>query len=479
MYKILNVVIFILITLLWTYKSFAVNWAIDMDVSPIKYEIEWNKWDVIKKIAKIKNNTSKDVNIQVWKWNFTNSDQPWVPKFLGDEDNSLPDQEIASWISIDKEEFLLKAHQEKEIEFTINIPNNATPWWHYWDIIFKNKDFWTNWSNLQWNSLWINVDYRVLVILNVAWKVISKWTVWEPIITVIRTWEWWSSNYIPPKKDNCPLWDLTTSKYDWKCIDLTSENKKAEKKSEYFEVKIEIPFVNKWNTHIKPKWKIKLINEDGEIIKWVWKETQVNQNWAIIWDKVVDYIPINDAGWNILPNSERNFDSYWKWFPYKSYDKDWNEIIKYWSPWEYYSKQNVEDWKIIMPWQRISERTVKKKIRADVEITYKENNEKDVNFNSAKDFNIEYEEKYVWLNPYVVIPASIIILIFFIFFIKSRKNKKRCTICNKKIDKDMKICPYCEAKQKTENIKQENKKEEEEIHLKNKVFSKSKKQKNW
>lgn len=439
---------FILLSVIWINISF---WAIDMDVSPIKYEIEWNKWDIIKKIAIIENNSSIDANIHLWKSNFISSDQAWVPKFLDYNDNSFPNQEIASWISINQKDFVLKAHQKKEVEFTINIPSDATPGWHYWAILFKNNNS-NNSSTTVWNSVWLEVNYAVLLILNVWWELISKWTVWNPIITVVNNnWNGWLSNYIPPKKDDCPLWDLTISKYDWKCIDALYWREKQEvkmpKKDDNFEVKIEIPFKNDWNTHIKPKWKITLVDENWEVIKWIWRESKLNDNWAIIWDEVVDYIPVNDAWWNILPNSERNFDSYWKWFPYKSYDKDWNQVIKYWTPWDYYSKQNVEEWRTLMPWERVSERKVNRKIKAKVDITYKENNDNDVKYNSAKDFNVEYEEKYVWLNPYVVIPASFILFLLFIWFLIARKNKKKCIKCGKKINKKMKVCPYCEAKQ--------------------------------
>jgi len=325
---------FILLSVIWINISF---WAIDMDVSPIKYEIEWNKWDIIKKIAIIENNSSIDANIHLWKSNFISSDQAWVPKFLDYNDNSFPNQEIASWISINQKDFVLKAHQKKEVEFTINIPSDATPGWHYWAILFKNNNS-NNSSTTVWNSVWLEVNYAVLLILNVWWELISKWTVWNPIITVVNNnWNGWLSNYIPPKKDDCPLWDLTISKYDWKCIDALYWREKQEvkmpKKDDNFEVKIEIPFKNDWNTHIKPKWKVTLVDENWEVIKWIWRESKLNDNWAIIWDEVVDYIPVNDAWWNILPNSERNFDSYWKWFPYKSYDKDWNQVIKYWTPW--------------------------------------------------------------------------------------------------------------------------------------------------
>lgn len=448
MSKFLKIILFTLLIITLINKSF---WAINMDISPIKYEINWDPWNVITQTATIKNNNPIQANIHIWTNNFTSSNEPWVPRFLDTNDHSYPDTELASWIHLNQTDFVLNPGEEREISFTINIPSNATPWWHYWAIKFKNNN--SNNNIATWNSVSLEVDYASLIILTVSWDVVSKWTIWTPTITIVnKNANGGSSNYIPPKKDDC-LVDLTISKYDWKCIDLPNNDKtnkvdnKETPKKDNFEVKVEIPFKNDWNTHIKPKWEIKLIDEDWNIIKWIWKTPKVNSKWVVIWDEVVDYLPINDWDWNVLPNSQRNFDSIWKWFPYKSYDKDWNQIIKYWTPHEYYSKQNIQDWIVIMPWERKAEKTVKKKIKAEISIKYKEDNKKDIDYNSAKEFIVEYDEDYIWLNPYVIAPISLLLFLIFIWYIIAGKKKIRCKKCNKKISKDMKICPYCEEKQ--------------------------------
>lgn len=395
--KLLKIFIFIFIIINWINYSFA---AIDMNISPIKYEIDTTTWSTITKTATITNDSNSVAEIIVWKSNFTSGKEEGKPEFY---DELSPNQELKSWININDTKFTLKPNQKKEITFTIKVPKDATPGWHYWSIMFKNNNNTTNF-NWNWSWVWTTVDYALLLLIKVDWNVISKWVIGDTKVTI---------------------------------------------KKPTFEVLFDIPFKNEWNTHIKPKWKIILKDENKKIIKWIWKEIVTNKNGAIIWNNVVDYIPINDIWWNILPNSKRNFEWEWKWFPYKAYDLDWNEIIKYWSPSDYYTKKNINDRWFLMFWEKVAERNVHTKINADIEMTYKDKDWKDIEFNSAKDFYIDYNEKYIAINPYIAGPLGLFIFLMFIFFIIYRKSKVKCINCKKKINKKMKICPYCETKQKT------------------------------
>lgn len=94
-----------------------------------------------------------------------------------------------------------------------------------------------------------------------------------------------------------------------------------------------------------------------------------------------------------------------------------------------------------------------------------------VEFTSAKEFTIDYKEKYIWLNPYFFIFWWFIIFFIFFLWLICRKKKKKCINCKKKIDKDMNICPYCWTKQDDKNFK-ENIKEDTNV-----VVKKSKKKK--
>lgn len=480
---------------------------VDLVVSPIKYEIQANPGATIIKTAKLINKTWDAMLIRTWKSDFVSNDNSWNPSFVRKSELVNPDQELASWITINTDSFNIWANEEKDIEFTIHVPVDATPGWHYWAVFFKN--FWAD-NVSTWWQISINIDYWVLLLVNVDWEVIDDGEPGDPIITnTSGGWGYSWTEYLKdnPKIDKCPLWDLTSSNIDWKCIDdfwlwniiddliwndtwswetdqnntdetentdnQVNENNTDETENtnnqnnednsntnnnwedtnseteEEFSIEFGIPFKNDWNTHIKPDWKIKLLDEDGNEIKWVWKELIKNEQWTIIWEQIVDYLPINDNWWNVLPDTERVFISQWKWFPYEAYDENWTKIIKYWTPSEYYSKKNIEERTYLYPWERINEKLEQKKIQAVIEMAYENYKWENVEFNSAKDFYVDYTTKYIWFNPYFFISLIFWFWVFwFIFIILRRKNKVKCENCKKCIKKDMKICPYCGAKQK-------------------------------
>ena len=548
------ILIFIVNLITFSYVNIT-NAAIDLAISPIKYELEADPWTTITKTAKIRNPSKKTVHIITWKSDFVPNWNNWLPRFIRKSEMVFPDQQLSEWISISTWSFDLAPWETKVINFNVNIPDNATPGWHYWAVFFKSN----NSEKSSWANVWINVDYWILVLLKVKWDIIINAEIEEPIIYT----SWSNSSWNQLQKDNCPNWDNSASYYDWTCKwktennnnntntsswnnvndnlantwtwnnndtnnntwnsnntwalnninqntstwnidnndfsnnnswtldnnntnintstwsnnnnDLTntltwSNNDKInneastdnwnndnnddwkenniKKEEKDFNVWFIIPIKNKWNTHIKPKWKIVLKDENWNIIKKVWKEIVTNEKWAIIWERIVDYIPINDAGGVVIPGSSRKFECNWKWFPYRDYNKEWNPIIKYWNPNEYYTRQNLWESRVLMPWEKIEERKVNKIITADFNLKYKWLDGKDIEYNSAKEFPVEYTEKYVAINYYVLYPifATIFLIILFILIALSKRTK--CIKCKKSIKKDMKVCPYCWAKQK-------------------------------
>ncbi len=456
MIKLKNILYILLSIFIWFFiinQSYA---TINLAITPIKYEIEWETGTTITKTAKIRNPSDQTVHIITWKSDFVPNWDNWMPKFIRKSEMVYPDQQLADWIKISTWSFDIAPHETKQINFQINIPDNATPGWHYWAVFFKRE----NSEVSSWNQVWINVDYWVLILLTVKWKIIIKADIKEPII---NTWWGWAPILV---KDNCPNWDKSPSYYDKTCKATNKDtstwkinnnknntNKTWTWKSDNFDISFVIPIDNKWNTHIKPKWKIILKDDKWNIIKHVWKEIVTNKKWAIIWQKIVNYIPINDVQWVVIPWSSRNFKADWKWFPYRDYDKDWNPIIKYWTPQQYYTRQNIWENKVLMPWEKIKERTVNKNITADFQIKYKWEDWKDIEFNSAKEFPVSYKEKYIAINYYILCPLFLLLLIIILYIIIKISNKTKCKKCWKTIDKNMKVCPYCWAKQKTKKAK--------------------------
>jgi len=425
-----------------------VNAAINLTVSPIKYEIVADKWDVITKKAILFNRSNEAYTIITWKSDFESKGTTWNPSFVKSNKLLLEWQSISDWINISTESFTIEPNWKKEIEFTITIPEDATPGWHYWAVFFKNN----NANQESWSKISINIDYWILLLVKVNWKIITKVDIDDTLI-INPFW----LLYKNLEKDQC-FYDLTPSLYDWRCIEYffkeyeDTELNSAEDIIKDFKILFNTLFTNVWNTHIKPYWRITLVDEDWKKIKWIWKEIIKNDAWAIIWEKIVDYLPINDNGWNILPWTERIFETRWKWFPYESYDNEWKIVIKYWSPEEYYTRENIDQQQYILPWERINEKRNHKKLNALVKIKYKDKDWENVEFNSAQELYVDYKEKYVWLNPYVFIYTWIILLILSILIwtiiLIFRKKKHKCQHCKKTIEEDMILCPYCGKKQK-------------------------------
>jgi len=423
------------------------NATINFTVSPTKYEVEALKWTTIKRVATLYNYSKKAYTITTWKSDFTTSWKTWVPKIVHKKDLIFPDQQLSSWIEIETESFIIAPGEKKDINFYINVPENATPGWHYWAVFFKNNST----KSTDSSEIWVNIDYWILIMLNVDWKVIMKWSPEDINITVDK-WLW----YI--KKDECLIYDFTNSNFDWKCIswpfsdniDLTSA---PDEKTLPFNTHFDLLFNNKWNTHIKPTWKIVLIDSNWKKLTGIWQEIVKNKRGAIVWEKIVDYLPINDVWWNVLPYSNRNFNLTWKWFSYKTYDNEWNEVIKYWNPSEYYTKKNIEARWFIMFWERYSQRVKHEKITALIDLSYKDTKWKKVEFNSAKEFYVNYKENYIWYNPYVLIIMFIVTLIATIIYVIIYIRKINCRKCDKKISSKLKACPYCWKKVKSKKDK--------------------------
>ncbi len=497
----------ILLFLLFVESGFS---AINMTVSPIKYELEVNPWSSITKTATLYNYDTVPVNIITAKSDFTSNGTTWGPSFVRYSELIHPDQQLSKWISLSSSGFTIPAAvwgkpSKKVINFTLNVPQNATPGWHYAAVFFNNN----NSEVTSGTKVWINANYWVIILLKVSGEIITEIEIDEPVIS--------NGGYSSASKkdynlsnsknlgygaswiDNC-LFDFTNSNFDGKCIDdprdfvskkkTELENRKNlnddeiyEDKKENFKVWFTFPIKNKWNVHIKPTGKVKLIDEKGKQIKWVWKKARLNDLGAVIWVDIVDYLPINDGGGNVLPQSQRNFNESWKGFPYQTLDENGKIIMKDMSPEEYYTKQNIWGDRVLMPWERICYRKNNTTIKALIDLSYKNDKWEDVVYSSAKEIPISYTEKYIWINWYIVIPFFLIFGLLFLLWIIALWKRTRCINkdCKKRIKRKLARCPYCDTKQKkitkTKKIvkKPKEKVEKKAVTKKKKVTKKSKK----
>jgi len=504
---------FFIISIFILFVSFLQNTfaAINFTVTPIKYELELQPWESITLPASIRNNWDTPVTLPTTASDFESSGTDGTPRFLRKSELVFPDQQLSSWISIADTALTIAPGQEETTNFTISVPETATPWGHYWAVFFKNDGSETSTS---WN-VWINVDYGIIILVNVSGEVIVWVEIEDPIISwgwaswfyespsSTNTWSWdtnenqndsnnnisdngvktnnwdtdesnnhdwdttgwfigndsdWNPVFVYP--DECPLWDFTTSKYDEKCFwssdpTLFSEDDSSEIDWEWllfqddFEVKFEFPIKNTGNTHIKPSGKI-VLKDENWIIKAIGKQTISNERGAVIWEEIVDYIPVNDQWGNILPSSQRIFESKWEWFPYKTFDDEWNPVVNYWTPSEFYTQKNKEDAGFLMFWERVSENRTYKEVTADIELIYYDEEWNPIEFNTSRTFPVQYIEQVVTINPYVILGILLIALAIILtlwalkwWIILFKEN--RCWSCDEKIKSHWKTCPHCMA----------------------------------
>nr|MDD3720338.1 zinc ribbon domain-containing protein [Candidatus Gracilibacteria bacterium] len=431
---------------------------IDITVSPVKYDITLDRGQSGEKIAKIFNNTNITQEIFITTKNAISMEDNGQPVFVENIEN--PELYLANWVTPSVQSFTIGAGQSLDIPFTINVPTNATPGGHYGAIFFNVKEN----ENGQ-----INIQKRIgiLLLLKVPGILKAEGEINNISITVNSgggggSGGKKSSNMISQIIDKYVLGNNnpknssgnTDTQID-NNIDLSSakdENsntiKDTSDNNKDFSVDMTIDFSNKGNTHLKPIGKIEIIDENGNILKKIGKESIKNDAGAITDEKVVDYIPINDEDGNVLPNENRKFKQSWNGFAYETLDENGKKIIKYYDPSEYYSTKNKNNNGYLMPWERVCTREVNKKLTAKINLGYTDPDGKEVEFNSARDFYVTYNEEYIGLNWYVITPFIVLCFIIFIFRIIAYKKKRRCHNCKKIVKKDMQVCPYCGEKLK-------------------------------
>ncbi len=497
-------------------------------VTPIKYELEMDPEESITLTAWIRNNSLQERTMTTLSADFTSDGTSGTPRFIRDNSEINPDQHLASWIEISEDQLTLASWEFQEIEFTITVPEDATPGGHYGAVLFRVVNNTGGWD------VKVDVDYGILILVDVSGERIVDVVIETPTVSSgssnsssdtstssqssssssTSSSSWWGySSYkrerwdqqgsqtppsldlaryqvyfpqevsqpqytteegaeplesvVPPQvaqvsqeedtdSQNLEEADETSEEYiENLAQDIinslentqedTEENTDIEVAQEEdsslqedilsfdnqpplaedttntvsddqntnlwddteqdssFGITFSLPVENKGNTHVKPQWKITLRNEDGEVIRAVGKEVVANSLGAIVDEKIVDYIPINDQWGNVLPFSTRVFSAEWKGFPYKTYNQFGEPQINYWTPEEYYEKSRTESGNIYVNfWEKVSKKDIQANIFADFELSYKDEEWKDVWYESTQVFPIEYTATIVENNEKVL-----------------------------------------------------------------------------
>jgi hypothetical protein len=412
-----------------------VQWPdwVDVTVSPTRYELSGWTGQTVTKPIKVINNSDFPVTFTTTVENCRPKDTSWTPDCSINNDFSNPNTQLSSWLSLSESSFTIAANSEKNVTFTVNVPWDASPWSHFWAVFF---------STGQKAGQIITTEKRiwVLILFNVDGDTVTEWAVDSINIAVSGDGWGWASG---PKITKDILWTLKETVF-WVKNELVSwaqdivsnissdEQEKIKKelalkekqKNEKLTVDFDVTFVNSGNTHIKPDGKI-IILDDGKVIPKVSKELIKNENDAIIWEKIVDYIPINDQWGNVLPDSKRTFEQEWNWFPYEVINEKWEREVRYRNFSEYYSNKNLSERQVLMFWEQVKVREKSKKLTAKIEIWYNGEDDKKEEFNSAREFNVVYNEQYIWYNWFIMLVLGIFWCFFGWWIINALKRRKK------------------------------------------------------
>lgn len=157
---------------------------------------------------------------------------------------------------------------------------------------------------------------------------------------------------------------------------------------------------------------------------------------AFIGEKMVDYIPVNDGLGNVLPKSERRFESTWEGFGYPELQADGTKVVKFKNLTDYYADRAAEKKAFLQFWESIHTRTVDKTITANLTLTYEGKDKEKKEFHDTKKFNVEYDEQYVGMNYLVIfIVLALLASIGYYVFIAVPASKERL---KKELMKEMK-----------------------------------------
>jgi hypothetical protein len=305
----------------------------------------------------------------------------------------------------------------------INAPIDAIPGGHYWAIFFNNVNT-TGGASISMNrrmgslllvtipgDIIVQPDFGTITINNGGWWIsgtgnnTNKWGFFDKISNL--------GMIFSDSKIRDSILDFFNPL--WSAPELDPNIT--------FNTNIKIPVSNKGTIHINPEWKITLHEEDGTQLKNIGKELIINDNGAIIGEKIVDYITINEEQWNVLPWSNRTFEMDWSGFAREYITASGTIAINYETPGSYYSRISREDQGYIYPWEKLTISHTTKKLTAKVDMSYINPLTKTpVPQNSEIPLTIEYDEIIkTWNTGFIWIFA---LTAYIIFYLRKRRRAK-------------------------------------------------------
>ncbi|MBI2636758.1 MAG: hypothetical protein HYW81_01020 [Parcubacteria group bacterium] len=247
--------------------------AANITVSPPKFEFDADKGGRVTGAIAITNGDAEPLVLIPSVADFTAQGEAGKPAFVAGEDASA--FSLSAWISLPAEAITVPANDRLEVPFTLTVPENAEAGGHFGTIFFSPV-------TEQSGTIAVEQKVGVLMLVRVAGEVreVGDVSVFAAYPSGIEA----------------------------------EDVRDAKQKSVFseFPVSIAVRFTNTGNVHSKPSGTITLKNTFGTELVRVGEEVTSTETGAITGKELVDYLPVNDRGGNVLPNSSRVFLSEWK-----------------------------------------------------------------------------------------------------------------------------------------------------------------------
>ncbi len=355
----------------------------NISISPLRFEFDAQQWETIEDIVRVTNQADESVTLYTSKEDFVAGDETGNPQFV--ERSELPNPELAlsTWIEMDQETVTLGPWETREIPFQINVPEDAEPGGSYGALFF---------------SPWAG-DGQVAVVQRLG-----------ALMLVDVDWE--------------VEFDVGFESFDIGTI--IEDEFSSQDHFDSFPINFKTRIKNDGNVHVSPTWKIEIIDEDWEALEDIGKERITSPEWAFMWEELVDYIPINDAGGNVLPNSIRAFESTWEGFGYNVLDEEWRQRVEFRDLQEHFEQQASEEAQYLNFWESIEQVPVEKQFTAQMEVSYNTPEWEVEEFYDEQEITIEYKENKVVVNRWIVGAGwGILLLIFVMIYVYNKRREEK------------------------------------------------------
>lgn len=334
--------------------------AAGISISPLKFELNVSPASETSSVVKVTNDTGKAVTLYTTREDFVAGDDSGTPTFVKPQNQGSDVFSLANWITIEDKNLTLAQGETREVKFSVKVPANAEPGGHYGAIFFAPA-----------------ADKGQVAVIQRLGALILVEVPGEAKVS-----------------SNLEKFEVGTS---------SGSKFVTEDEFSTFPIAFSTRMKNDGNVHVKPVGKIELVDESGEVLKNVGKEALVSPQGAFIGEKLVDYVPVNDGLGNVLPNSERRFESLWEGFGYSVVGEDGLKTVKFKTLSEYYADKAAEKQRYLKFYQSVHTRTVSRKITANLSLSYEGKDKVKKDFTDSKTLTVTYDEQYVGVDYLVVL----------------------------------------------------------------------------